>query len=410
MPGDLPWVLIQDRPRSAEPGSLRPEGGRPVDHRSPQATIRPAKVRSIFTPTSYRVDVDFLRTLSGTGCPAFITDDSRRIVGLNEAAEQLLGYSGSEVVGRLCDQLFCGRDASGNPLCGENCPIRSLVRRNRPVPSVRMRVKNASGNDVAATLSIVLLPGSRPEHSKLLHLLMPATSQGPEGSDEVGENGETRVFLVDDLPVVREGLARLIGHEPDLAICGGAGDAPSAVRGISTHTPDLAVVDLSLRAGSWIDLIKRIHTQHPDLPILAYSMLDEPLHAERALRAGARGFLTKRETGETLLKAIRCILSGEMYVSSRLSTTLIKRLLVGGGREGGDPVESLSDRELEVFQMIGDGRGTKEIATTLNLSVKTIETYREHVKTKLGLKDSRELAIYALRWECCPSSLDRERS
>jgi DNA-binding NarL/FixJ family response regulator len=208
----------------------------------------------------------------------------------------------------------------------------------------------------------------------------------------------TRVFLVDDHPIVRQGLARLIASEPDLEVCGEADDVPSAVRAINELSPDVVVADLSLKQGSGIDLIKTLQTQSPQIPILVLTMHEEPFYAERALRAGARGYLTKQEASEKILTAIRQVVGGEIYVSDRISPQLLKRLISGAPDEDDPLVSRLSDRELQVFLMIGEGLGTQEIADQLNLSVKTIETYRAHLKEKLNLKDARELVQYAIRW------------
>jgi len=208
----------------------------------------------------------------------------------------------------------------------------------------------------------------------------------------------TRVLLVDDHPIVRQGLARLISQEEDLDVCGEAGDVPGAIQAVNDLHPDIVVADLSLNEGSGIDLIKTLRTQSPEIPILVLTMHEESFYAERALRAGARGYLTKQEASEKILTAVRQVVRGELYVSDRLSPKLLQRLITGAPDSDDPLVSRLSDRELQVFLLIGEGRGTQEIADQLNLSVKTIETYRAHLKEKLDLKDARELVQYAIRW------------
>lgn len=209
---------------------------------------------------------------------------------------------------------------------------------------------------------------------------------------------QIRVLLVDDHPIVRQGLARLIGQEADLDVCGEAGDVPSAVQAVNELKPDVVVADLSLKEGSGIDLIKTLSAQSSETPVLVLTMHEESFYAERALRAGARGYLTKQEASEKILTAIRQVFRGEIYVSERLSPKLLKRLITGAPDDEDPLVSRLSDRELQVFLMIGEGHGTQQIASQLNLSVKTIETYRAHLKEKLDLRDARELVQYAIRW------------
>lgn len=230
---------------------------------------------------------------------------------------------------------------------------------------------------------------------------MSAATQVDSG-DSVGE--KRTVFLVDDHPIVRQGLARMIASEPDLAVCGEAADPPTAIDKISKLKPSLAIIDLSLGSGDGIDLIKSIRAQDPSLPVLVLTMHEESFYAERALRAGAMGFLTKSEASEHVITAVRRLLNGEMYVSDCVSPRLMKRLITGQPDEEGLSISRLSDRELQVFTLIGQGLGTQEIADELSLSVKTIETYRAHVKKKLDIKDARGLIQYAVRWV-----LSRER-
>lgn len=207
-----------------------------------------------------------------------------------------------------------------------------------------------------------------------------------------------KVFLVDDHPIVRRGLTQVIDPTEDLTVCGEAENAASALRGIAQAGPDIVVVDLALESGDGLELIKSIRSQFGSLPILVLTMHDEPFYAERALKAGAQGFLTKQEASEEVVDAIYRILRGETYVSERVSPDLLKRLLTGADDEEDSFVARLSDRELQVFTLIGEGHSTQEIADELHLSVKTIETYRAHIKRKLELEDSRKLVQYAIRW------------
>jgi DNA-binding NarL/FixJ family response regulator len=206
------------------------------------------------------------------------------------------------------------------------------------------------------------------------------------------------VLIVDDHPIVRQGLAQLIDQEHDLHVCGQAEDAHAAMKAIRELAPDLAVVDISLKDTSGIELIKDIKVQHPGLPVLTLSMHDEGIYAERALRAGARGYVMKQEATERVVTAIRRVLAGEMYVSEGMAAKMVSKLVAGPAQAGGSPVDRLSDRELEVFRLIGTGYGTREMAEKLHLSVKTIETYRAHIKEKLDLLDANELLRTAINW------------
>lgn len=214
-----------------------------------------------------------------------------------------------------------------------------------------------------------------------------------------GRGGRKKVLLVDDHPIVRNGLAQLISQEPDLAVCGGAGSAGEAMAAIGRDEPDLVVVDISLKSANGIELTKAIRTRRPSLPVLVLSMHDEALYAERALRAGANGYVMKAESPETVLHAIREVLSGDLYVSEKIASRMLRGFLHGGPkkreRRG---VTSLSDRELEIFEMIGNGICTRDIATQLNISIKTVETHRAHIKCKLGLTNATELMRYAISW------------
>ncbi len=212
------------------------------------------------------------------------------------------------------------------------------------------------------------------------------------------DKDRTRILIVDDHPIVRQGLAELINHEQDLEVCGHAEDAPEALGIIKESEPNMVIVDISLKETSGMDLIKDIKAQYPKLPVLALSMHDESLYAERALRAGAKGYVMKAEATEKVITAIRKILDGQIYVSDRMSAKMVRKLVEGGPDAGESAIECLSDRELEVFHLIGQGYGTRQIAERLYLSIKTIETYREHIKEKLNLADANELLQYAIQW------------
>jgi DNA-binding NarL/FixJ family response regulator len=209
---------------------------------------------------------------------------------------------------------------------------------------------------------------------------------------------KTKIIIVDDHPIIRKGLSDLINQEKDLAVCGQAEDAHEGLQAIKTLNPDMVVVDISLKETSGIELIKDIKTQYPNLSVLALSMHDESLYAERALRAGAKGYIMKAEATEKVITAIHKVLSGELYVSDRMAAKLVRKLVGSGPEIGASPIDRLSDRELEVFLLLGRGQGTREIAEKLHLSIKTIETYRAHIKDKLDLAGAAELLQYAIQW------------
>lgn len=206
-----------------------------------------------------------------------------------------------------------------------------------------------------------------------------------------------RVLLVDDHPVVREGLAQLISRQADLVVCGEAEDVPGALAAIERAKPDLAVVDLSLKGRSALELLKDLRSAKRRPPVLLLSMHDESAYAERALKAGAKGYIMKEETREKLLVAIRRVLAGEIYVSERMTTRILRQVAGAEAETLGVPFERLSDRELEVFRLLGQGRSTRQIAERLNLSVKTIQTYREHLMQKLDLASATELVRRAVQ-------------
>jgi len=208
-----------------------------------------------------------------------------------------------------------------------------------------------------------------------------------------------RVLLVDDHPIVCEGLAQTINSEPDLVVCGQARDVHSALEAVEKLRPDIAIVDIALGGGSGVELVKDFKVRHPKLPALMLSMHDEALYAERSLHAGAKGYVMKQEEPEVLLRAIRQVLRGQVYLSDRVKDAIVNRL--GGSMPEGEMttiVQQLSDRELEVFQLIGDGYATHEIAERLHLSMKTVASHRENIKKKLALKSSEELLRLSIHW------------
>jgi DNA-binding NarL/FixJ family response regulator len=211
-------------------------------------------------------------------------------------------------------------------------------------------------------------------------------------------SGKRRLFLVDDHSIVREGLAELIDGESDLIVCGQTDNGPRAVEAVGRLKPDLVVVDLSLQNGSGLELIRQLKSLHARLPILVLSMHDEILYAERSLRAGALGYVMKREEGITLLKAIRSVLAGEVFVSESMKRLLLHK--AAHHNVGGDQLElpHLSDREIEVFQLLGEGQTTRQIAQRLHVAVSTVETHYAHLKQKLHYASAVELRRAAVAW------------
>jgi DNA-binding NarL/FixJ family response regulator len=212
------------------------------------------------------------------------------------------------------------------------------------------------------------------------------------------------VLLVDDHPIVRQGLALLIDREPDLAVCGEAEGAHTAYHAIATLRPDLVVLDISLSGPDGLDVLKEIRISTGSLPVLILSMHDESIYAERAMRAGANGYIMKQEATEKVLVAIRRILGGGVYLSERLTSTMLQQFVRGASPAKTaapvmtSPLVNLTDRELEVFRLIGSGHSTRQIADELHLSVKTIESYQAHIKEKLALRNARELVQHAIEW------------
>jgi DNA-binding NarL/FixJ family response regulator len=207
-----------------------------------------------------------------------------------------------------------------------------------------------------------------------------------------------RILIVDDHPLFRRGLGALIGDEPDLEVCGETADACEAMRQVAAHGPDLVIVGLSLKKGYGLELVKQIRARDERVKVLVFSMYEDGLFAERALHAGARGYLNKQESPEQVVGCIRAVLDGRIFLNAEMPQRLLARGHRGDDTSQGGPGESFSDRELTVFELIGQGQTTRAIAEQLHISVKTVETYREHIKAKLGLKNGAQLARHAALW------------
>jgi DNA-binding NarL/FixJ family response regulator len=207
---------------------------------------------------------------------------------------------------------------------------------------------------------------------------------------------KNRVLVVDDHPIVRQGMALLINREPHLEVCGESAEAGAAMEAVERLRPDIVIVDLSLNGPDGMDLIKAIRGRST-VPVLVLSMHDELTYADRALRAGANGYIMKQEATTRVLTAVRKILSGDVYLSDRASNRVVKQFVRGSARDK-SPIAELSDRELEVFRLIGQGHATRQIAEELHLSVKTVESYQAHIKEKLSLRSARELVQHAILW------------
>lgn len=212
------------------------------------------------------------------------------------------------------------------------------------------------------------------------------------------EAGKSRIFIVDDHPMVREGLAYRISSQDDLEVCGEAATATEALAGIRETGPDLVIVDIVLKEGHGLDLIKQIATRFPGTRTLVHSMHDEVLYAERCLKAGALGYVDKQADREKVLEAIRQVLDGRVYLSAAMTERVLHRSMRARGSPPATPLEALSNRELEVFDLLGQGLSPRQIAGRLHLSIKTIETHRENIKAKLHLKTSAELTRFAVHW------------
>lgn len=219
--------------------------------------------------------------------------------------------------------------------------------------------------------------------------------------NQTGRRRKIRILIVEDHPVFIFGLKELINQEKDLEVCCEAADVAGGWEKVLRLKPDLVIVDVTLKGSSGIELIRDINKRFKNLPVLVLSMHDESLYAERALAAGARGYIRKQETSESIVKAVRTVLAGEIYASKRLTLSILNRFVThpaGSPVDPADLIEKLSDRELEVLRCLAEGYNTRKIATKFNLSIKTIGTYRERIKEKLGLQDATELIRFAVRW------------
>ena len=230
-------------------------------------------------------------------------------------------------------------------------------------------------------------------------MIMKTPESAPaKGVAASAKKNATRVLVVDDHPLLRKGVSQLIDQERDLVVVGEAEDAQKAMTAIEICHPDIALIDISLNGGSGIELLKNIKVRFPKLLTLVLSMHDESVYAHRALRAGAAGYIMKQEGAENVLTALRKVLRGEVYLSERLGSRMLHTLVGGQAATSTSPIEQLSDRELEVFNLIGQGHGTRPIAEKLHLSVKTIESHRAHIKEKLHLQNATELVHHAIQW------------
>jgi DNA-binding NarL/FixJ family response regulator len=213
-----------------------------------------------------------------------------------------------------------------------------------------------------------------------------------------GKKERTKILLVDDHPLLRTGIASLINQEKDLAVCGEVDDSVQALDAIGKTNPEIIILDISLKKMSGIEVLKHIKMRYPKVKVLILSMHDEAVYGPRALRAGASGYIMKQEAPDNVIVALRKILAGEVYISESMATRMLARMVGGRPSPMSSPLELLSDRELEVFTLLGKGDGTRDIAQKLNLSVKTIESHRAHIKEKLNLKNATELVHHAVQW------------
>lgn len=224
----------------------------------------------------------------------------------------------------------------------------------------------------------------------------PARKPAPE-ENPASARGKIRVLLIDDHPVLRRGLVQMINSQPDMTVVGEAEDAGKGFELVGTLSPNVAVVDISLKTGNGIELVKNVKARYPDMLMLVLSMYDESLYAERALRAGSKGYIMKEEASEQIIVAIRRVMAGEIFLSEAMKSKMIHQLATGN-KAVISPIEQLTDRELQVFRLIGEGNSTRQIAAQLHLSVRTVEAYREYIKSKLNLKNATELVQHAFHW------------
>jgi DNA-binding NarL/FixJ family response regulator len=207
-----------------------------------------------------------------------------------------------------------------------------------------------------------------------------------------------KIFLVDDHPLVREWLTNLLNQQLDFQVCGETGNAPEALQLVGAARPDIAIVDITLANGSGLELIKSIKASHSAVAVLVLSMHDEMLYAERALRAGASGYIMKSEATQKIIQAVRAVLNGDVYVSSKVASSLAQKMIGGKKMDIALPVSELSDRELEVFQLLGRGFSTRQISEHLHVGFKTVQSYSARIKEKLNLANINELMREAIRW------------
>ncbi len=244
-------------------------------------------------------------------------------------------------------------------------------------------------------------PGRESAGAILQNVMSAKTTSSRRGAPVKAQDAGTvkaRILVVDDHPIVREGLARVIDQTPDLLVCGHAENIPQALSLLDSSEPDLVIVDISLGGQNGIELIKDIKVRQPALPVLVHSMFDEAMYAERCLRAGAKGYVMKHEPPQKLLGGVRQVLKGEVHLSEAMTKQLLSRISSGPQGKGNSPAELLSDREIEVFELLGQGRRTREIAQLLHLSDKTVQTHREHIKAKLNIPDAVSLVRQAVQW------------
>ncbi len=211
-------------------------------------------------------------------------------------------------------------------------------------------------------------------------------------------SSKTRIFIVDDHPLLRRGLAELINREVDMVFCGEAEDSPSAMKSIAQIKPDLVIVDISLKGYNGIELIKNIKAFDPKIQVLVLSMHDESVYAMRVLKAGAKAYVMKQEVVDKVMEAVRRIRAGKVFVSERVASRMLDQVVVGGDPAPDSPVDLLSDRELEIVNMIGSGLPTREIAAKLHISIKTVESHRARIKEKLNLQNAIQLVQFCVRW------------
>jgi DNA-binding NarL/FixJ family response regulator len=212
------------------------------------------------------------------------------------------------------------------------------------------------------------------------------------------QSGKSRILIVDDHPLFREGLRQMIERNQDFVVCGEAQDAAEALEAVAEMEPDLVLVDISLGGSNGIDLIKSLKAKYDELPILVISMHDESLYAERALRAGALGYVMKHEPARIVKAAMSKVLGGDIFLSAKMSATMLGKLMRGKGRQPVSPIDKLSDRELEVFQMLGQGKAARQIAEELDLTIPTINSFRLRIKEKLELKSATDVMLHAIQW------------